>query len=779
LNLLDDLNPEQAEAVQTTEGPLLILAGAGSGKTRVLTRRVGYLLESGVRPWNIFAVTFTNKAAGEMKERVRALVGTTADDVWVSTFHSSCVRILRRDIEPLGYGRNFAIWDDDDQLRALKQVLSEQNIDPKRLPPSNFRSQIDRAKNRLLGPEAIVAAVRETGPLSGWSDKLPAVYTAYEARLKKANALDFNDLIGKVVELWTQFPQVLQRWTDKFHYLMVDEYQDTNAAQYKLIRLLAEARRNLAVVGDDDQSIYSFRGADIRNILDFEKDFPDAKVIRLEQNYRSTALILDAASGVVRNNLSRKEKTLRTDAVAGEPLRLFHAPDEMSEADMVVTEMRRLMRGGPTYGPQGPVAPAKVYKPGDMAIIYRTNAQSRAFERVLTDAKIPFTLVGGRKFYERREVRDLLAYLRVVLNPADDMSFLRVVNVPTRGVGEKALEGLRLEAQRQGTSLYRAARATGGVGRASKGLTEFCAIVDGLSSAVMTMKPGDLVLHAAKITGYIGDLEAENTDESRGRLENIHELARAIAESSREFDHDQPDADPYERLASFLDRAALSGQADELPNEDGKVTLLTVHLAKGLEFPVVFVVGLTEGCFPHARSESEAEIEEERRLAYVAYTRARERLYLTAPRIRRQMDGGIMPTTLSRFVVEVPLPAFGARPPGPESLPFASGRSRLDARPTWSSAPPQRSGRPAAAPPPSARPAQFVQAVAPADRRRMSPDSLDAFQTGTDVFHPVLGEGTVSSRDGIPSNPRLTIHFRKHGPRTVFAVSARMDILLP
>ncbi len=769
-DLLEGLNPEQADAVQTTEGPLLILAGAGSGKTRVLTRRVGYLLESGVRPWNIFAVTFTNKAAGEMKERVRQLAGTVADDVWVSTFHSSCVRILRRDSEALGYGRNFAIWDDDDQMRALKQVLSDQGIDPKRMPPASFRSQIDKAKNRLLSPIDIASELAAKGPQCGWLLKTPAVFAAYEARLKKANALDFNDLIGKVVELWSEHPAILQKWTDKFQYLMVDEYQDTNAAQYKLIRLLAGERANLAVVGDDDQSIYSFRGADIRNILDFEKDFPQAKIIRLEQNYRSTALILHAAAGVVRNNIGRKDKTLRTDARDGEPLKLFHAPDELSEADMVLTEIRRLMRAGS--------------KAGDFAIIYRTNAQSRAFERVLTDARVPFTLVGGRKFYERREVRDLLGYLRLVLNPADDMSLLRVINVPARGLGDKAIEGLKIEAARHGVSLYRAARSTGGQGRSSRGLMAFCEVIDALSAGVMTMAPGDLVLHTARITGYLAELEAEDTDESRGRIENIQELARAVAESAREYDAADPSGDPYERLASFLDRAALSGQADELPSEDGKVTLLTVHLAKGLEYPNVFVVGLTEGCFPHARSESESEIEEERRLAYVAFTRARERLTLTAPRVRRAMDGNFSPTTLSRFIAEIPLAAFGPVPP--PSL-KAGARTTDTFRPAWSSAPPTRSGRPLAAPAPlrqgpvfgaSGAPA-VLAAPPPSDRRRMTPDSLEHFRPGADVFHPVLGEGTVSSRDGIPSNPRLTIHFRKHGLRTVFAVSARMDILLP
>ncbi|MSP55534.1 MAG: ATP-dependent DNA helicase PcrA [Myxococcales bacterium] len=780
-DLLVGLNPEQAEAVQTTEGPMLILAGAGSGKTRVLTRRVGYLLESGVRPWNIFAVTFTNKAAGEMKERVRQLVGATADDVWVSTFHSSCVRILRRDIEPLGFGKNFAIWDDDDQMRVLKQLLAEQGIDPKRTPAANFRSQIDRAKNRMIGPKEVASALKEAGPLSGWSDKLPAVFGAYEARLKKANALDFNDLIGKVVELWSQFPEVLKKWTDKFHYLMVDEYQDTNAAQYKLIRLLASARSNLAVVGDDDQSIYSFRGADIRNILDFEKDFPEAKIIRLEQNYRSTALILRAASGVVVNNLGRKDKTLRTDAPEGEPLRLIHAPDELAEADMVLSEIRRLTGQNRGAGPAMPI------RPGDIAIIYRTNAQSRPFERVLTDARIPFTLVGGKKFYERREVRDILAYLRVVLNPADDMSLLRIINVPTRGLGEKAVESLRSEAARHGVSVYRAARMAGSDGRAGKGLAAFAQVIDSVSSAVLTMSPGGLVLHTAKVTGYLSDLEAENTDESRGRIENIQELARAVSESAREYDDQHADApDPYERLASFLDRAALSGQSDELPSEGGKVTLLTVHLAKGLEYPAVFVVGLTEGCFPHARSESESEIEEERRLAYVAFTRARERLILTAPRMRRGLDGNIFPAALSRFLMEIPKEAFGPNPPAslfPAAQPSARpARFGVDpaARPTFSAAPPTRMGRPLAVPTPS-RGTLITGSppTVPPDRRRMTPDSTDDFKPGTEVFHPLLGAGTVSSRDGIPSNPRLTIHFNKHGPRTVFAVSARMDILLP
>ena len=613
--LIEGMNPEQARAVVTTEGPLLILAGAGSGKTRVLTRRVAYLLERGVRPWQVLAVTFTNKAAGEMKERVAQLVGDTAKDVWVSTFHSTCVRILRRDIEPLGYSKNFVIYDDDDQGRVLKHILTDLRIDPKKHPPKYYRQLIDRCKNAFNDP-------RDEGPRA---DRLGQVYELYVARLKTANALDFNDLVNKVVELWETYPDVRARWQDRWRYVMVDEYQDTNPAQYRLIKMLAAREQNLAVVGDDDQSIYSFRGADLRNILDFEKDFPQATVVRLERNYRSTQKILQAASGLVRKNLQRKEKTLWTEANDGEGLRYVPVADEVEEADFVVREIRAQLR---------------MRRPADFAVIYRTNAQSRPLEQALVQARIPHVLVGGKKFYERREVRDMVSYLKLVLNAADDVAFQRVLNVPTRGLGDKAMQSVVDEGARRGISMREAARLLGhGGGRAGNALAAFTMMMDRFERTSLDLPPGELVLTIARDSGYLAELEAEATDEAKGRIENLTELSRAVAD---EVDEDGKPLAPIEALRTFLDRVALSAQADELPDEgEGAVTLLTAHLAKGLEYPVVFIVGMAERCFPHARAELEEEVEEERRLAYVAITRAREKLYLTWPQRRRSMGGNV------------------------------------------------------------------------------------------------------------------------------------------
>lgn len=752
--LLEGLNPEQAAAVTHRDGPLLILAGAGSGKTRVLTRRIAYLVESGVRPWNLLAVTFTNKAAGEMKERVAHLVGPQGAEVWVSTFHSSCVRILRRDIEPLGWGRNFAIWDDDDQGRVLKALLTDLKIDLKRHPPAMYRSRIDRAKNALKGPDDVP---EEPGT------KLREVFRRYEARLKASNALDFNDIINKVVALWETDAECLARWQDKFRYLLVDEYQDTNAAQYRLLRLLAAKHRNLAVVGDDDQSIYSFRGADIRNILDFEKDFPDARVVRLEQNYRSTGNILLAASAVVKNNLRRKDKTLRTDQDMGDPLVELRPQDEDVEADVIVAEIRRLL-------------PGRRY--ADFAVLYRMNSQSRALERALTQARMPYVLVGGRKFYERREVRDVLAYLRLLLNPADDMSFLRILNAPARGLGEKAEEAIRAEAARRGVPLLAAARELAGqAGRMRKGLESLVGAMDAIAAAARTLPPDRLVMYAAEVTGYLGELRGEETPEAQGRIENVEELARAVGSEAA-----TPGADPMTALMEFVDRASLSAQADELPDDGaGAVTLLTVHLAKGLEYPVVFIAGMTEGAFPHARMERDEEIEEERRLAYVALTRARERLYVSAPQRRMVFGEGWQPVAPSRFLMEIPPEAFGRAPRRPGAAPLRAPLPppRAPAPPARPGGAPSPFGRPPARPAsPLPGPPRLTGAAPPEGGRRMLPESPDAFRTGARVWHPLLGVGTILRREGESSNPRLTIHFNGHGPRTVFAISARMEILL-
>jgi DNA helicase-2/ATP-dependent DNA helicase PcrA len=812
--LLAGLNDEQRRAAATIHGPLLILAGAGSGKTRVLTRRIAYLLENGVRPWNILAVTFTNKAAGEMKERVGHLVGEGGKDIWVSTFHSTCVRILRRDITPLGYDRGFVIYDDDDQVRVLKGILAELKLDPKQHPPSMFRQLIDRAKNAMKGP----------AEAEGANHHFKKVYQLYTDRMKAASALDFNDLVNKVVELWQKHPDVLERWRTKFRYVLVDEYQDTNPAQYALVKLLCDhGERNLAVVGDDDQSIYSFRGADIQNILDFEKDFPNATVVRLEQNYRSTQTILDAASALVKRNTQRKDKTLWTDADRGSPIRVLRAEDENDEAQRVVAEIRRHFGRG--------------RRPADLAIIYRTNAQSRPFEQALMQAKIPHVLVGGKKFYERREVRDLLSYLKLIVNPADDIAFARVINTPTRGLGDKAVQQIADEATRLGVPLRVAARNLGqSSGRVGNALAAFSMMMDTFERMAVLIPPEELVAIVADKTGYRAELEAEKTDEAAGRLENIEALCKAVLEDVPATEDPDgvngapPDGPPMpmDKLRAFLDRVSLTGQADELPDEgQGAVTLLTAHLAKGLEYPVVFVVGLVEKCFPHARAERDDEIEEERRLAYVAITRAREELTLTMPGRRlvrppagsEQREARWMQTDPSRFLDELPravlsgeVPAARAErggfgggfgggfrapaPPTPPSRPsgIANWIRPPAPPPPRAPLPPSRPlGAPASGPPtsgalgfgafgagaPRGAPARPSAPSYPAGMRKLAPDSMEEFKIGVEVFHPLLGAGTISKRDGIPGNPKLTIHFRDHGPRTVFAASAGLEILLP
>ena len=792
------LNPEQRAAVLQTQGPLLILAGAGSGKTRVLTRRIARLLEEGVRPWEILAVTFTNKAAGEMRARVAELVGPAADRILVSTFHSSCVRFLRRDIEALGYTQSFTIYDDDDQLRLLKRVCADNHVNEKTWPARKLRYAIDRAKNQLMSPEDLARA-----PDARPGDPTPRVFEAYDAALKAANAVDFNDLLNLVVRLWRERPDILRSYQDRFRYLMVDEYQDTNHAQYQLVKLLGGRDRNVAVVGDDDQSIYAFRGADVRNILSFERDFPESVVIRLERNYRSTANILEVANSVVRNNSHRMPKSMRTEAGPGEPAVVLVGRSQTEEAELVIAEIRRLRRQG--------------VPPGDVAIIYRTNASSRAFESALLRVEIPYTLVGARKFFARREIRDILAYLRLILNPTDDMSLSRVINVPLRGIGAKSLEGLGQRARDEGVPMLKAARswAEEGRGRAREGALAFCDLIERLQRRALAVSASEVVRDVIEESGYAAMLRTEGTPEAQARLENLEELIRAVeqdgverdraraeAELEPAFDEDDPDNlvplfpdeapfaggggvddDPIARLRDFVDRASLAGDSDELPegDTDGRVTLLTAHLAKGLEFPVVFVTSMFEGGFPHFRAlEREEDIEEERRLVYVAITRARTRLILTRPRTRtpfgveargaRGFSG--QPVDPSRFLGEIPI-----------GLLDVGGRERstVAARPLSPPIPPaRRFGAQAPRAPVAQEALAFPAAQNTGGLRTMTPDSLDAFQPGTRVMHPRFGHGIVKRREGPPGNPKLAIHFDRFGPKSILAVHARgMEVVLP
>ncbi len=636
---LERLNPEQYRAVTTLDGPLLILAGAGSGKTRVLTRRIAHMIHTGVEAENMLAVTFTNKAAAEMKERVSELIGEAGRKVWVSTFHSTCCRILRRDIEALGYTRRYAIYDDDDQLRILRDIVNDYGYDKTKVDPRAIRGQIDHYKNRMLGVDQVLTQMR-----SHVNDPLIKVWRDYEEALQAADALDFNDLIGTTVRLFREHPDILQRWAGRFRYVMVDEYQDTNQGQYELLQLLSGAHRNLAVVGDDDQSIYGFRGADISNILNFEKDYPEATVVRLEQNYRSSGNILQLANAVVAENTGRLDKKLWTDAPRGPRVKLTRVQTPRDEAQRVARTILGLRRSG--------------HKWEEFAIIYRTNAISRQFEHALRAVKIPHRIVGGRKFYERREIRDVLSFLRLIVNPADDAAFLRVVNVPTRGIGAKTLSKLREEANQRGLPLLRTARAqAGGKSKASQGFSAFVAIIDELADAARDVPPSELVQRLLERSGYRAMLQTDRTSkdqltiDARSRLANLDELVV----DANAFEAPADAFTPLDWLTAWLDRISLSADSDDIP-EDGEVTLMTVHSAKGLEYPILFVVQMNEGIFPHSRSEDTG-IDEERRLAYVAFTRAMKRLLVSWTAQNVRMAQGRQHTSVakpSRFLYGLP-----------------------------------------------------------------------------------------------------------------------------
>lgn len=633
MQLSDKLNSPQAEAVKQVDGPLLVLAGAGSGKTRVLTYRIAYMIrERGVSPHNILAITFTNKAAGEMKERVGSLLGRQAEFMWICTFHSACVRILRKEIDVLGYDSNFVIYDGADQLTLVKECLKELNIDDKRFPPRSMAAGISQAKNRLLGPQAY-----ENQAYDYHCQAVAKVYRLYQEKLKKNNALDFDDLIMKTVILFEKNTGILEKYQDRFTYILIDEYQDTNHAQYRLVSQLAGRHRNICVVGDDDQSVYRFRGADIKNILDFERDFRGAAVVRLEQNYRSTATILDAANEVIRNNYGRKEKRLWTENPKGSPISLFTAQDERQEAHYVAQKIT-----------DGYRSQQRAYR--DFAILYRTNAQSRVVEEVLMRNHIPYTIVGGLKFYERKEIKDILAYLKVISNPPDSVSLMRIVNVPRRGIGDSSLTRVSAYAAENGVSLFTAmeqAEVVPGLGaRAVKALSGFVGLINELRSVKDQLPVTRLTGEVLDRSGYMKELESEKTIEAQTRIENLKEFLSA----TEEFDATASD----NSLEEFLAGVSLVADIDNLDDRSDAVVLMTLHSAKGLEFPVVFMIGMEEGIFPHSRSlAEEAELEEERRLCYVGITRAREELHMVKA-WQRTLYGNYMHNLPSRFVREVP-----------------------------------------------------------------------------------------------------------------------------
>ncbi len=758
---LNALNPQQRAAVEQTEGPLLVLAGAGSGKTRVLTYRVAYLMEKGVAPWHILAITFTNKAAREMADRVHALAGEASEDAWISTFHACCARILRRDIEKLGYKRQFAIYDEDDRMSVIKSVAKELQLSDKEYPPKQLRAVISDAKNRLLTPKEWLK--ESEGDFR--SRKLYEVYERYERALKGNNALDFDDLLIKTLVLLTEHPPVLDYYRDKFRYILVDEYQDTNAAQYMLVRLLAGERHNLCVVGDDDQSIYGWRGADLRNILDFEKDFPECVTIKLEQNYRSTGNILDAANQVIAHNRGRKEKALWTEAGEGERVALYHAMDERDEAAFIAAMARKLIAAGET--------------PGGIAVLYRTNAQSRVLEEAFVRGGTPYRVYGGQRFYERKEVKDLIAYMRALANPDDDVSTRRVINAPKRGIGDATIDKLADYAAENEMPLLSAVldyENVATLGSKKKQIGAFAKLMIDLTERMYELRPSAFVEELIERTGYVAALEAEKTEESQSRIENIRELQGAVSE----FERLNPDGG----VTEFLENVALVSDLDAMNESGGAVTLMTLHSAKGLEFNDVFLAGMEEGVFPLTRAIFDDDLlEEERRLAYVGITRAKKRLFMSHARTRALYNTRSA-NELSRFVAEIP-----------QRL-IMDGVGRMDAR----RVPPPTSGGGWNQPARSSyngryqgqAPARTSTGSAELDRKlgltgvqkganlpgwsaNVAPRAVKAapaFKVGDAVYHRVFGKGQVAALTGQGSGQRVKIRFTNGSERTFSALAA-------
>ena len=765
---LNDLNPMQRRAAETLEGPVLILAGAGSGKTRTLTYRVANLLEHGVKAWHILALTFTNKAAREMRERIERLAGADAGEAWIGTFHSICCRILRRDIEKLGYERSFTIYDDDDQQRVIKAVLKELDIDEKFLPPKAVGADISDAKNRLLSPDEWLQ--KRGGDYR--SQKTHDVMTRYEQRLRAANALDFDDLLVKTLQLFVEHPPVLEYYQGRFQYVHVDEYQDTNYAQYQLVRLITRESRNLCVVGDDDQSIYGWRGADIRNILDFEKDFPDATVIKLEQNYRSTANILDAANQIIHNE-GRKEKELWTEDGEGEKITLYAAADERDEAAWICQRIRQLQRGGTPYG--------------SIAILYRMHALSRVLEETLMRAGIPYHVYGGTRFYDRREVRDVLAYLRVIQNPADDISLSRIINVPKRAIGDSTVEQLTQYARQNDMSLYAAVAAPPDTlaSRARKSVNDFSSLIVSLLLAKETLPLSELVQKVIDDSGLIAQYQKEENEENQARIENIREFMGAVTE----FEQKSED----KSLFAFLENVALVTELDNQDSAPSFVTMMTLHSAKGLEYDAVFMSGMEEGIFPSARAmQEDNRVEEERRLCYVGVTRARKLLHLSYAR-RRMLFNQMQFNAPSCFLQEIPKrlireeqssaaqsASYGYGAPAARGAGWGSyggsgmrrqgGYQDNESRPQYGygDTMPQRR---APAPKAPARPAQQPWNI-PGVQRGFVPSparsvQVQLFKVGDKVQHPKFGKGVIREVTGSGDAARLHIVFPVFGEKVL------------
>lgn len=713
-DLLESLNPVQRQAVQHAEGPLLLLSGAGSGKTRVITHRIAYLLRHHrVSPFNLLAVTFTNKAAGEMKSRLEGLVGEeTTKLIWVSTFHASCARILRRDIERLGYSRSFTIYDTVDQLAVIKEILKKLQMREELNNPKAVLSQISKAKNDFVTPEMYMQTAD-----GYFEENIAKVYPEYQGYLRENNSLDFDDLIGLTVELFNSCPDVLRYYQGKFRYILVDEYQDTNRGQYLLVHALAKEHQNICAVGDDDQSIYSWRGADINNILDFEKDYSKTTVLRLEQNYRSTQNILSAAYEVVRNNRLRKEKKLWTENSTGAPIDCYEAIDEVDEAKYVIRQIRESRSQG--------------LKHGDCVIFYRINAQSRAFEEALRGANMPYQIVGGVRFYERMEIKDLIAYLRVIVNPEDSISLRRIINVPRRGIGGTTLGKLEDFADEEQIDLFSALRRVDEISTlrvaAKLKIQEFSQLIESFDPA---RPPVEIINELLDVTDYLTFLKSDNTIEAMGRVENVSEFISAAAR----YEGNEPEP----TLSGFLELITLVADVDDMDDKSDVVTLMTLHSAKGLEFPVVFMAGVEEGSLPHQRAfADETELEEERRLCYVGLTRARERASLSHARTRR-IHGAEDYRMPSRFIEEIP----------PDLINHVD-RYETAHRPV-------------------------VRSYDPDEPDIDVATSFD-YSVGEFVFHPKFGKGKITGISGAGQNMRVTIRFARGAEKTLVAEYAPLQ----
>ncbi len=730
------LNPDQLDAVVHTGGPLLVVAGAGSGKTRVLTHRIAHLIHEGVHPSRILAITFTNKAADEMRQRVAALVGPVARTMWVSTFHSACVRMLRANADRLGYPRQFSIYDQADAVRLTGYVIRDLHLDAKRFTPRGVHGLISLWKNELLGPVEAAARAQNI-----FDRKHAEVYAEYQARLHKAGAMDFDDLLMNTVRLLRDHPDVLEHYRERFEHILVDEYQDTNQAQNEIVLLLAGGHHAVTVVGDTDQSVYRFRGADFRNILQFEEAFPEVTTVVLDQNYRSTQTILDAANAVISNNAARKPKNLWTDAGRGDRIVRYHAEDEGDEATFVGSTARQLHTD-------------EAMDWRDIAVLYRTNAQSRVVEEAMMRLAVPYKVVGGTRFYDRREVKDAMAYLRAVVNPVDEVNVKRVLNVPKRGIGDASIAKLDALAAAEGIGFLEALRRADDAavtGPAVRGIEAFVALLDELNAMAGAdgTGPGDLLQAALERSGYLAELEAEDTVESAGRIENLGELVG----SAREFT----------QIDEFLEQVSLVADTDDISDDD-QVVLMTLHSAKGLEFPVVFLVGVEEGVFPHSRALTEPdELEEERRLAYVGITRARERLYVTHA-WSRSLFGSTQYNPPSRFLEEIPTELVDSQ--GNITGRSAYGRQSLRPRSDWGQPPPYRRrgderGREAEERSEAHR--ERVVDAALAAGRRHTPVPSDAhdigLRIGDDVEHPAFGEGVIIDLRGQGESAEATVNF--------------------